>query len=165
MDSTTLLALALSCAPTVHPDTVSALVRTESALNPNAIGVVGGSLIRQPRSREEAVATAMVLRDGGRNFSVGLSQINVHNFARFGIDLESAFDPCTNLRAMQQILGECASRAQRGDGEQHRLRRALSCYYSGNFSTGYRDGYVTRVVGAALNTTPAHKVTSLTSLP
>jgi type IV secretion system protein VirB1 len=33
--------------------------------------------------------------------------------------------------------------------EQPRLRAALSCYYSGNFESGFRDGYVDRVLGAA----------------
>ena len=111
MDTTTLLALALSCAPNVHVETAQALVRAESSLNPYAIGVVGGRLERQPRERAEALATAWQLQRNGWNFSVGLAQINRHNLPRLGLTLETAFDPCSNLQSMQAILGDCFERA------------------------------------------------------
>jgi type IV secretion system protein VirB1 len=153
MDSTMLLALALACAPHVDAGTVEALVAVESSHNPHAIGVVGGSLVRQPRQRAEAVATAKALRAGGWNFSVGLAQINVRNFERLGLSIETAFDPCANLAGMQAILSECFKRAsQRNDpvptDPQLAVREALSCYYSGNFVTGFRHGYVRRVLTA-----------------
>ncbi len=145
-----LLALLLSCAPQVDPRTALALIDVESAANSYAIGVVGGSLVRQPRTRAEALATAKALRTGGWNFSVGLAQINVRNFDRLGLSNESAFDPCANLQAMQAVLGECFNRAQqRTPSPNAALRDALSCYYSGNFVTGHRDGYVRRVAQAA----------------
>ena len=147
MDTTTLLALAALCAPQVHATTVLAIVKVESSANPHAIGVVGGSLQRQPRHRAEAIATAHALQAAGWNFSVGLGQINVGNFARLGLTTESAFEPCTNLAALQAVLGECYGRAA-GD-PQTALRHALSCYYSGNFDTGFRHGYVRKVVVAA----------------
>jgi type IV secretion system protein VirB1 len=162
MNASILMPLVLRCAPQVHPVTAHALVQTESGSNPWAIGVVGGQLERQPQHRAQALATARALRDSGRNFSVGLAQINVGNFRRLGLSLELAFDPCANLGAMQAVLLECFERAQ-GSGstdgrpprtsntrslrpaEQHRLQQALSCYYSGNFSTGFQHGYVRRV--------------------
>ncbi|HAX22013.1 MAG TPA: lytic transglycosylase [Hydrogenophaga sp.] len=158
MDTSTFLALALACAPQVHASTAHALVTVESALNPWAIGVVGGALQRQPRHRTEAIATAEALKAAGRNFSVGLGQINLGNFQRLGLSLESAFEPCANLAAMQTVLSECFERAQRKSprtsGNQVALRAALSCYYSGNFSTGFRHGYVGKVVAAARNPLP-----------
>jgi len=147
MDTATLLALLLKCAPQVDPGTARALLGVESGLNPHAIGVVGGRLERQPVNRSEAMATAQALRDGGWNFSVGLAQINLHNLERLGLTLRSAFDPCINLAAMQRILVECFDRAvSAGRQEQPALRDALSCYYSGDFVTGFRHGYVRRVV-------------------
>jgi type IV secretion system protein VirB1 len=158
MDTSTFLALALACAPQVHASTAHALVTVESAFNPWAIGVVGGALHRQPRHRTEAIATAEALRAARRNFSVGLGQINVGNFPRLGLSLATAFEPCTNLAAMQTVLMECFERAKRKSspaaGEQATLRAALSCYYSGNFSTGFRHGYVGKVVAAASNPIP-----------
>lgn len=155
MDPSTFLALALACAPQVHTSTVQALVSVESAFNPWAIGVVDGALLRQPRHRNEAIATAQALRAAGRNFSVGLAQINVGNFSRLGLSLATAFEPCTNLAAMQAVLTECFERAlrrsARSSADQAALRAALSCYYSGNFTTGFRHGYVRKVVAAARN--------------
>ena len=152
MDASVFLALALACAPQVHADTARALVSVESAFNPWAIGVVGGALVRQPRHRAEALATAKALQVAGWNFSVGLGQINVGNFERLGLSVESAFEPCSNLAAMQTVLAECFDRASGSAAkaaDQVALRQALSCYYSGNFATGFRHGYVRKVVVAA----------------
>jgi type IV secretion system protein VirB1 len=152
MDASVFLALTLACAPQVHTDTARALVSVESAFNPWAIGVVGGALVRQPRHRAEALATARALQDAGWNFSVGLGQINVGNFDRLGLTVDSAFEPCANLAAMQTVLAECfdrASGAAAKAADQVALRQALSCYYSGNFATGFRHGYVRKVVVAA----------------
>jgi type IV secretion system protein VirB1 len=158
MDTSAFLALVLTCAPQVAPSTAHALVAVESALNPWAIGVVGGRLARQPMNRVEALATARALRTGGWNFSVGLGQINVGNFQRLGLTLESAFEPCTNLAAMQAVLIECLDRSSTkfsaaeemtSDYAQHSLRKTLSCYYSGNLVTGFDHGYVHRVAATA----------------
>jgi type IV secretion system protein VirB1 len=148
MDTSTFSALALACAPLVHASTAHALVAVESRFNPHAIGVVGGALDRQPRNRAEALATATQLQVKGWNFSVGLAQINVHNFQRLGLTTATAFDPCENLRAMQAVLGECFDRSALPEQPQTALRQALSCYYSGNFVTGFRHGYVQRVTQA-----------------
>lgn len=167
MESTTLLGLLLACAPDVEPRTAQALIAVESTANPHAIGVVGGVLDRQPRTRAEALATAKALQTTGWNFSVGLAQINVHNVKRLGIDLDSALEPCTNLQAMQAILADCYERApadaQHQQSAQRRLRRALSCYYSGNFATGFQHGYVHRVAHRAAIPKPiftTHKETT-----
>ena len=157
MEASTFAALALACAPQVHLSTAQALVSVESSFNPWAIGVVGGTLRRQPNNRDEAVATANQLHTDGRNFSVGLAQINVSNFQRLGLNTSSAFNPCQNLSAMQSVLTECFDRSgqtrSRADTDQFALRKAISCYYSGNFSTGFRHGYVRKVVAAARITT------------
>ncbi|MFM9915240.1 MAG: lytic transglycosylase, partial [Rhizobacter sp.] len=74
------------------------------------------------------------------------------NFDRLGLTIESAFEPCGNLAAMQVVLAECFDRASRSAAkavDQLTLRQALSCYYSGNFATGFRHGYVRKVVAAA----------------
>lgn len=148
MDATTFSALVMACAPAVHASTAQALITVESGFNPYAIGVVGGVLDRQPRNRAEALATADHLQAAGWNFSVGLAQINARNFERLGLTTATALDPCQNLRAMQAVLGECFERSGQGVEPQTALRQALSCYYSGNFVTGFRHGYVQRVASA-----------------
>lgn len=155
MDTATFLALALACAPNVHPHTARAIASVESSLNPYAIGVVGGALQRQPRTRSEALATIEALEADGWNYSVGLAQINAGNFARLGLTPGTALDPCTSLKAMQSVLDECYSRAASNNTAQDALRSALSCYYSGNFTTGLRHGYVDKVVRASASASSA----------
>ena len=75
MDASHFAYLAATCAPDIHVQTTAALVHVESAFNPWAIGVVGGSLLRQPHSRGEALATARALRAAGWDVSIGLGQI------------------------------------------------------------------------------------------
>ena len=144
------LTVAQRCAPQVDPHPMAAIVSVESAYNPFAIGVVGGHLLRQPHTLEEALATVDMLTRQNYNISLGLAQVNRHNLARFNETTRSIFDPCANLRAAAAILAECFARAARSvDDEQVALRRAISCFYSGNFSTGFSAGYVQRVVTQA----------------
>jgi len=152
------IAVAQQCAPHVHVTTLTAIVRQESGFNPFAIGVVGNFLVRQPKTKQEAVATARDLVAKGWNISVGIAQVNWSNLAKYGLDENTAFDPCPNLRAGGEILSECYDRALRKhDGrEQNALRAALSCYFSGNFQTGIKSGYVQSVV--ANSTKPAQKI-------
>lgn len=119
---------------------MASIVKVESAFNPYAIGVVGDSLVRQPKNMDEAIATVKELEKEGLNFSVGLAQVNRYNLKKYGIlNYESAFDSCTNLVAGSKILKECYQRS--GDD----WGKALSCYYSGNFVVGFKHGYVQKV--------------------
>jgi len=146
----TVVMLATMCAPAVDPATTLSLVSVESNFQPYAIGVVGATLMRQPRSRAEALATIAALERDGYDYSVGLAQINRRNWKRLGLSAESVLDKCKNLKAMETILTECFSRARvRHTNTQQALRAALSCYYSGNFATGFHHGYVGRVVRKA----------------
>lgn len=125
----------------VPAEVMQHIVHVESSSNPYAIGVVGGRLARQPRTLAEALATVRMLEEKGYNFSVGLAQVNRHNLARQGLsDYARAFQACPNLQAGARILAECHQRAGGDWG------KAFSCYYSGNFVTGYRHGYVQKVM-------------------
>lgn len=149
-------ALAQECAPTVAPQTMAAVVSVESGYNPYAIGVVGGRLARQPKSREEAVATAEQLALDGWNFSLGVAQVNRYNLPKHQISYEQAFDACTNLRVGSKILEDCFLRASQNTPEpQAALQAAFSCYYSGNFTRGFKPdaagkpSYVQKVLASA----------------
>lgn len=116
------------------------VVQVESSFNPYAIGVVGGRLARQPRTLDEAVATARMLEARGLNFSLGLAQVNRYNLGKYGLgSYAKAFSKCENLQAGSRILAECHGRSGRDWG------KAFSCYYSGNFVTGFRHGYVQKI--------------------
>ncbi|MBO9880169.1 lytic transglycosylase domain-containing protein [Xanthomonas sp. D-109] len=131
----------LSCPEMAVPaEVMQHVVRVESSHNPFAIGVVGGRLVRQPQNLSEAVATARMLEEKGYNFSLGLGQVNRYNLIKYGLDTyEKAFRTCPNLQAASKILAECYSRSGGNWG------KSFSCYYSGNFETGYRHGYVQKV--------------------
>lgn len=137
--------LAGRCAPNVSLDTLKALIKTESSFNPYAIAVVKGS-VKQPSTLSEALLTVNKLNKAGKNYSVGLGQINVSNFKRLAKTAEDLFDPCENLKATQKILQECYIRSSKqNQSEGKNLADALSCYYSGNFTTGYKENYVQKV--------------------
>lgn len=141
-------ALADKCAPDVSKDTLQALIKTESSMNPLAIAVVGGK-VKQPSTLSGALALVKELESQGSNYSLGLGQINKKNFNRLGVTAEEMFEPCKNLQAAQLILKECFLKAQKEDKtEGKQLGDALSCYYSGNEQTGYK-GYVQQVVSNA----------------
>lgn len=129
-----------SCTDLAVPhDVMHHVVRVESSGNPYAIGVVGGRLQRQPKNLAEAVATAKMLEQKGFNFSLGLAQVNRYNLKKYGLhSYEQAFQVCPNVKAGSHILRECYNRAKDWG-------KSFSCYYSGNFVTGYKHGYVQKI--------------------
>ncbi len=132
----------MNCQAMAVPNAVMQhVVNVESSFNPFAIGVVGAKLARQPRNLPEAIATARMLETRGYNFSLGLAQVNRYNLDKYGLhSYAQAFGACTNLQAGARILANCLARAENDWG------RAFSCYYSGNFTTGFRTGYVRKVM-------------------
>lgn len=141
----------MSCPNLAMPmDIMQHVVNVESASNPFAIGVVGARLERQPSNLPEALATVRMLEDQGYNFSLGVAQVNRYNLAKYGLSsYEQAFDTCANLSAGARILSECHSRAGGDWG------KSFSCYYSGNLSKGFEDGYVQKVFDSMRNAAQA----------
>lgn len=159
-------ALLLQCTPAnVSLDTMHRIVSVESARRPHAIGfrlirrsrttVDGKPVVRkevsrlatQPGTIAEAIEWARYLRTQGYDFDAGIAQIHSTNFARYGLTVESAFDPCKNIEAGGRILAECYARAlQRFRRPAPALKAAISCYQSGDFATGIGTGYVQKVI-------------------
>lgn len=149
--------MARTCAPDVHPLTIAYLVSAESHNNPFAVNVNGGhSLDRQPATERQARDALARLDARAWNYDVGYAQINSANFRSLGLTGTQLLDPCTNLRAGAQILGDCYTRAVHQVGEgQAALQRALSCYNTGNQRKGFANGYVKRVVAQVKLKIPA----------
>lgn len=162
--------LADRCAPDVAPQVLERLMKVESSFNPYAIGVVGGRLARQPRYKEEAIATAQHLERAGWNFSLGLGQVNRYNLDKYGLDYETVFDPCHNARAAGDIFNECLRRASAKFSPEQAQLAAFSCYYSGNFRRGFiteghaQTSYVDRIM-AVKPTLTADYVAPITVIP
>lgn len=150
------------CAPTVAPQTMRAILHVESAARPFVIGykVVDATrnvyqLARQPSTKEEAISWAQWLLDNGYKFDAGWAQINSQHFNRLGLTSQTVFDPCVNLRAGSTILTEEYLRAAKKYGVgQQALLAAISAYNSGNYITGFKNGYVGKVVRAAMRGGP-----------
>lgn len=145
------VALATECAPWVAPQTLAAIVKTESQFKPLAININGGAkLERQPLTKEEAVATAKWLLANNYNIDLGLGQVNSFNLAKVNLSVEDAFDPCKNLAASASILqSNYESASKRIPGEQAALQAAISAYNTGSFTRGFSNGYVQKVMSNA----------------
>ena len=144
-----IFALASQCAPNVAPQTVAAIVQTESHGRPFALNVNGGS---QPPPQANAASAAEIAKRyiaAGYSVDLGLGQINSRNMRWLGLTWETVFDPCTNIAALGRILTQNYSSAIAGRDPQTALRVALSLYNTGSSWGGFRNGYVAKVVGNA----------------
>ncbi|MDM0108459.1 lytic transglycosylase domain-containing protein [Variovorax sp. J22R24] len=143
----TIAALLEQCAPQVSPVLMQALVRTESAWQPLAIGMDNAQgTVKQPATLAEAIATAKELAAAGRKFSVGLAQIHVSNVALYGMTWEQAFDACQNLAVSQKILWNFYQRASAsGYSGVAAIWAALRGYNSGGVDSAVSDEYANRI--------------------
>jgi len=113
------------CAPQIAPTTLAAIVQQESGGHWLAIhdNTTGESY--RPETLEEAVLLARSRIEARHSVDTGATQINSANLAKLGLGIESAFDPCMNLRAAQSLLLEDWRRSG-GD-----LRATLALYHTG----------------------------------
>ena len=144
-----IIALASQCAPNVAPQTVLAIVHTESRGRPFAVNVNGAAQPSTPTSAADAIATAQRYIAAGYSVDLGLGQINSRNMRWLGLTWDTVFDPCTNIAALGAVLTSNYNSAKSGRDPQTALRVALSMYNTGSQTRGFRNGYVARVVGNA----------------
>ena len=79
--------------------------------------------------------------------SVGLLQINTDNAARFHLNPEQLFDPCTNIAVGSALLAQAyAARMRIAPNDPDALLYALSRYNSGTYDLGFQNGYVAEVL-------------------
>lgn len=151
-------ALIAQCAPTVHPETMAAVISAESRGHQFAIADAGPKnmpwaqrkhLVRSyyMLSVDSAVSMATHLIANGHTVSLGPAQVNDRNLAAYGLSVREVFNPCTNVRIGGQILTKFYVKAAREFGPGSRaLRAALSAYNSGSWVRGENDGYVKLVL-------------------
>jgi type IV secretion system protein VirB1 len=144
-----ILTLASQCAPNVAPQTVAAIVRTESHGRPFALNVNGGSQPPAQNNAASAAATAQRSIAAGYSVDLGLGQINSRNMRWLGLTWDTVFDPCANVAALGRVITQNYNAAIPGRDPQSALRVALSIYNTGSSSRGFRNGYVAKVVGNA----------------
>ncbi|NIY83726.1 lytic transglycosylase domain-containing protein [Vibrio hepatarius] len=141
LELSALIPLLNSCQSQVDASILKRLIDTESSRNPYAIGVVGVKTVNQPKTKLEAIQIAIDLDNRGFRYSLGLMQINNKNFPAYGMTIETAFDPCTNINVGADIYAKCYHRAKANTpskAHQLLLDDAASCYYANNFTQGYQ---------------------------
>lgn len=136
-----------------HPTVMLAIIKTESGGNPNAININKDSngrkarIAAQPKNREQAIQWVNYLEKNGYNFDVGLAQVNSINIRKYGYRAQDALDVCTNLRMASDILKKNYSSALYKNGDQqYAIRMAISAYNTGNYRSGFSNGYVSKVI-------------------
>ena len=140
-----IIALASQCAPGVAPETVLAIIQTESSGDPFALNVNGGRQPARQSNAADAAATARRFVAAGYSVDLGLGQINSRNIRWLGLTWETVFDPCTNVAALGHVLTANYNSAKAGRDPQTALRVALSMYNTGSQTRGFRNGYVAKV--------------------
>jgi type IV secretion system protein VirB1 len=144
--------IAQHCAPSIGVSTIAAIVRTESGFNPLAIGVnVKKNEVRpkfaKPQTAADAITTAKWLLANGYNIDMGLGQINSANLHRLGVSVDDMFNPCANITAAGTILkGNYQSASLVASNDNAALYAAISAYNTGDFSKGFKNGYVKTVL-------------------
>ena len=76
-------------------------------------------------------------------------------FARLGLTVADAFDPCRNIAAGARVLVGGFRRPGEGEDVQPALLQALSRYNTGHPQRGFDNGYVSRVQASAEQVVPA----------
>ena len=156
-----MIVLFKSCAPYAALNTMLAVAKTESSFHPYAISVNSPQKIasrlgltnqaielqRQPNSKLEAVLWMRWLLQHRISVSVGLLQVNTDNAARFRLNPERLFDPCTNVAVGANLLAEAyASQKHATPNDPDALLHALSIYNSGTADFGFYNGYVDCII-------------------
>lgn len=135
------------CATNVHPTTIQAIIKNESggrilALNSNRST---GATQLQPSTKKEAIAMARAEIRAGNSVDIGLMQVNSLNLAGLELHITKAFNVCENIKAGSRILFNDYARAVKEYGVgQRALQAAISSYNTGDFSAGYKNGYVAK---------------------
>ena len=147
----TIIALALQCAPQVAPEMILQIVSVESArfkdggFNQNSLNLNRGKrLVQQPESKQTAVTLAKAHILTGGTADIGLMQINSANLSMLHLTVNQAFDPCLNIHAGAEILTRYYLATNGNQSNQVRLLKALSAYNTGNYQSGFTNGYVAR---------------------
>jgi len=149
MDYTNFTELMEACAPNVAIETMAAIVQQESNFNQFSIGVNGDYILRrQPQSKEEALETVTwLIKEKQSNLDIGIAQINTKNLKKYGVSIEEAFDPCTNIKVGADILTDNYQRALKtGMKGQGALQAAISEYNTGSAVNGFKNGYVQKII-------------------
>ena len=137
----------------VHPSVMAAIVKTESNNNPFAININDKNnkhirLAYQAKTLKQAQNWVTYLEKNKYNFDVGIAQINIKNIHKYGYTVTQALDICTNLKLASLILKQNYNQALNttNHSQQDAIKLAISAYNTGNYHSGFSNGYVNKVI-------------------
>lgn len=139
--------LVKQCAPNIAPETMLAIIKTES--NNNFLVINDNTLKKAhfPKTKEEAINLSYVLIKKGHNLDFGLTQINLANAKKYKLTLNNIFNPCINIKYGAKIITDAYFLALKTtNDEQMTLLKALSTYNTGSQEKGFINGYVLKVI-------------------
>lgn len=150
-----LLNLIQQCVTPQHQVVMSAIVKVESSGKPLAIGLNKGYRLQtQPKDEAQAKAWVEYLEKNNYNFDVGLGQVNIKNIHKYGYKASDMLEPCLNLKISSDILDKNYKLAATSANDADAIKKAISAYNTGNFSSGFKNGYVAKVTSKlAINNT------------
>ncbi|WP_319761225.1 lytic transglycosylase domain-containing protein [Maridesulfovibrio sp.] len=121
----------------LQPEILNAIADHESGNNPWALNIEGRSVY--PDSREAALA--IIEKNQGRSYDVGLMQVNSYWIRKFGLTPAEALEPEGNLRLGAWILRYCLDRYGYN-------WRAIGAYHTGSPSNlpGRARAYAVKVM-------------------
>lgn len=135
------------CVPNIAQASMLAIVQVESKSNPLALNLNKGYKLQfQPQSKAQAQKWIEYLEKNNYNFDIGLAQVNINNANKYGYKATELLDPCTNLKLGSSILIKNYTNALPGSKSPGEAwQKAISAYNTGNFHSGFTNGYVGRV--------------------
>lgn len=140
------------CVTDANRRDIAAIVYVESANSPTAVAGIGTAFSSLNTSLSSAIEAANSVLASGHRVAVGLGQINSVNIHRLHLEGMNLFDPCINLQVAERVLRDCLERAP-AVADHLRHQQAWSCYFSGDFRTGFyrpqSSPYVERVEAAS----------------
>jgi type IV secretion system protein VirB1 len=145
----------------VAPLTLTSIAQTESGFQALTIHDNTTRTTGTPATPDVAVQIATRLLEAGHSVDLGIMQINSANFAKLGMTVESAFDPCKSISAAAAILSGSYAGGDTHTAQQAALRVAVSEYNTGDAARGFANGYVHKVELAAQHVVPALDVGGL----
>ena len=152
-------AIAARCAPSVPAQTLVAIARTESGVDPWVLhdNTTGTSL--RPSTLSSAQRDAQHLVSSGDSVDIGLMQINSANLPALNISVADALDPCVSMTSGAAVLQAAYGVGSVSSNQDVALLLALSRYNTGTPFKGIMNGYARKVeqnglLGATSPTAP-----------
>ena len=139
-------ALAARCAPAVPVETLEAVAKTESGLDPWALHDNTTKVSEKPATLQAALSDAGQWIGRGDSVDLGLMQINSANLAALGMTTRGALDSCASMAGGAAVLQAAYGGGKTSAEQQVALLLALSRYNTGSPFKGILDGYARRVI-------------------